>query len=123
MASMPDLEDAARRVGSHLDAELRQRRLTPTALARAIGVSQVSARRWIEGEAMPDHKNVAAIQNFLELRAGTIYRWAGWVDDRGLIDIETLSPHVRRSIKAILDSEQPPPSDVEPRRDNGSSVD
>lgn len=71
-------------------------------LARRLGVPPNYIARWEAGNRRLDFETIEAIEAALGVRAGTVLRLAGYVDDGGLIDLDTLRPDLRRTVSAIL---------------------
>ena len=78
------------------------RRLTATGLNEA-GFPSSQIYRWEAGERPLNLRLIEAAERVMGLRAGTILRLAGYVDDDGLIDVDTLAPMPRYAIGAILE--------------------
>lgn len=95
-------DDTAKKVGKMLESVLTSRGMNATDLARLVGRSQPTVWRWVNGEAFPDRESIGLIQRALGLRRGTIYRWAGEVDDSGLVDLSAVDPRAQAAIRAIL---------------------
>jgi transcriptional regulator with XRE-family HTH domain len=93
-------------VAARLGAALRQARLNAEVsqadLARRLNVIPQQLNRWESGQRRISPETIADAERALKVRVGTVGRLAGYVDDGGLIDVDTLPPWARRSIRALL---------------------
>lgn len=103
MSLVVDAEKADE-VAVRLGDALRKARgsMSAASLARGLQVAPNYIARWEAGGRRLDLETIERIEMLLGVRTGTVLRLAGYVDDGGLIDLDTLTPGARRGISAIL---------------------
>lgn len=77
------------------------RRLTAAGVNET-GIPSSQVYRWESGERPLNLRLIETSERLMGLRPGTVLRLAGYVDDDGLVDVDTLEPWARRSIQALL---------------------
>lgn len=114
VAPVAEVEKMTDEVAIRLGRGLREARaragITAAELARrlsAAGLSDTSippnyVSRWEAGGRRLDVETITMAEQVMKLRAGTVFRLAGYVDDGDLIDVGTLPPWSQRSVRAIL---------------------
>lgn len=103
-------DDVAVRLGQALKQARTQVGMTGAELARQLtasgrfdkGVPVQNVYRWESGERPLSLATIELAEGIMKLRAGTILRLAGYVDDGDLIDVGTLPPWAQRPVRAIL---------------------
>lgn len=124
VVAAPDKSDDV--VAARLGAALRQARLNAEVsqadLARRLDVIPQELNRWESGRRRISPETIADAERALKVRVGTVGRLAGYVDDGGLIDVDTLPPWARRSIRALLRQVDQDRSAEDVGRDDGDSL-
>lgn len=91
------LGDALRKARASVDVSQAE-------LARRLGVIPQELNRWESGRRRISLETLVEAEQALGVRAGTVLRLAGYVDDGGLIDVATLAPWAQRSVSLIIES-------------------
>jgi transcriptional regulator with XRE-family HTH domain len=104
------VESSVDPVAARLGDALRQARaavdVSGAELARRLGVIPQELNRWEAGRRKISLEMIVAAEKALHLRAGTVLRIAGFVDDGGLVDVATLAPWAQRSVSLIIEDAQ-----------------
>jgi transcriptional regulator with XRE-family HTH domain len=101
------VETPADPVAARLGDALRQARtgvgVSGAELARRLGVIPQELNRWEAGRRKISLETIIEAEKALRVRAGTVLRIAGYVDDGGLVDVATLAPWAQRSVSLIIE--------------------
>jgi transcriptional regulator with XRE-family HTH domain len=104
MVESPERPDP---VAARLGDALRQARIavdiSGAELARRLGVIPQELNRWEMGRRKVSLETILEAEQALKVRAGTVLRLAGFVDDGGLVDVATLAPWAQRSVSLIIE--------------------
>ena len=76
------------------------RRLNASGISDSIEASHIY--RWEAGGRPLNLDIIECAEQVMGLDAGAVLRLAGYVDDRGLLDISTLPPWAGKAVRAIL---------------------
>jgi transcriptional regulator with XRE-family HTH domain len=67
---------------------------TPSALAKRVGVSNMSVHNWLSGRNRPGPRHRAAVERALDVKLD-------WTEGEGAIGVQSLSPHFLEEIELL----------------------
>jgi transcriptional regulator with XRE-family HTH domain len=101
------VETPADPVAARLGVALKQARaavdVSGAELARRLGITPQELNRWEAGKRKLSLETVVDAERALAVRAGTVLRLAGFVDDGGLIDVATLPQDAQWSVSVLIE--------------------
>lgn len=96
------VDSVAVRLGEALQKARAAAGVSRAELARRLGVIPNYLYRWETGERRVDVEVILESERVMGLRAGTVYRLAGYVDDDGLVDVDTIPSPMGDSVRLLI---------------------
>lgn len=102
-AVMVESDQVAARLGAAVRLAREGVGVTQAELGRRLGIASQEMNRYERGGSRLSLERIVDVERVLGVRAGTVLRLAGFVDDNGLVDVDTLAPWAQTSIGILLE--------------------